>query len=110
MCDVTARSRRARTTPRPRWGILYGIATVVLTALAGVEFCASPGAEQTALRCGLALGGFAAMALWARQNRVALDQEAWCECAASKVSVRVIGSRRREPACVEEETLEEVVS
>src|SRR5438128_3033218 len=74
MCEATTRSRRARMTPRPRWGLLYGIAAVVLAALAAVEIWAFPGAEQTVLRCGLALGGFAAMALWARQNCVALDQ------------------------------------
>lgn len=107
MCDATARSGRARTTPRPRWGLLYGLATLMTAALAAVEIVASPGTERTALRCGLALGGFAAMAVWVWLNRVALDQQDWCECAASTITVRVIPSRQPEPPALEEEPEEE---
>jgi len=110
MCDVTTRSGRARTIPRPRWGLLSGIATLMLAALAAVEFVASPGAAETVLRCGLVLGGFGAIVLWARLNRLALDQQSWCDCAAERITVRVILSRRAAPERVEEETLEEVAS
>jgi len=82
----------------------------MLAGLSAVEFAASPGTAQTVLRCGLALGGFGAMALWARLNRMALDQQNWCDCAAERMTVRVIVSHRPEPARVEAETLEEVAS
>ncbi len=103
MCDVTARSRRARTPPPPRWGRLYGLTAVFLGALIAFEMLATPGAVRTALQCGLALGGFGAMGLWARLNRVALDQQDWCECAATKITVRVIRSRRLLTEPLEEE-------
>ena len=103
MCDVTARSGRPGTTPRPRWGRLYGLAGLTLTALAAIEVLPSSGPPLTALRCGLALGGLAAMAVWARSNRVPLEQQDWCECAAETITVRVIPSRRPEPERVEDE-------
>ena len=90
MCDVTPRFGRSRATPRPRWGLLYGLVTLMLAALAAIEIAMSPGSAQTALQCGLALSGFGAAALWVRLNRTALDQQDWCECAAEKISVRVI--------------------
>jgi hypothetical protein len=34
------------------------------------------------------------IAFWIRVNRVALDQQDWCECAADTLTVRVIPSRR----------------
>lgn len=114
MCDVTARSGGSRATPRPRWASLYGLAALTLAALAAVEVVVAPGAAQTALRCGVALCGFAAMAGWARSNRVELDQQDWCECAASTITMRVIPSRGPEPGLpdedVEEQTLEPAVA
>ena len=92
MCDVTPRSGRSRAIPRPRWGLLYGLVTLMLAALAGVS-------AQTALQCGLALSGFGAMALWVRLNRTALDQQDWCECAAEKISVRVIALHPAQQSC-----------
>jgi len=68
MCDVTGRSRLVQRTSRPRWGLLYATTALMLAALAAVEFVASPGTGQTLLRSGLVLGGFGAMALWARLN------------------------------------------
>src|SRR5712691_5493267 len=108
MCDMTTASRRARTPHRPRWGVLYGLVTLMLAALAAVEFVTSPGAAQTALQCGLALGGFGAMGLWARLNRRAIDQQEWCECAGEKVTMRVIPSRRPEPSPVEQVVFEDL--
>ena len=98
MCDVTGRSRLAQRTSRPRWGLLYATTALMLAALAAVEFVASPGTSQTLLRSGLVLGGFGAMALWARLNRRALDQLGWCECAAATITVRVIASRPAQPS------------
>src|SRR5205809_2608812 len=103
MCDMTARTGRRGTTPRPRWGRLYGLAGLTLAALATIEVLPSSGPPLTALRCGLALGGLVAMAVWARSNRVALDQQVWCECAAETIIVRVIPSRRPERVEDEEE-------
>jgi len=88
----------------------------MLAALGVLEVVISPGSAQIALECGLALSGFAAIAVWAHRNRTALDQQDWCECAGAKVTMRVIPSRRSEPVRVEhadehtlvEETLEEV--
>jgi len=62
----------------------------VLAALAVVESLISPGPFETALECGLIVAGLVAMASWTRRNCVALDQQDWCECAAEKISVRVI--------------------
>ena len=108
MCDITTASRRARTPQRPRWGLLYGLVTLMLAALAAVEFVTSPGAARTVLQCGLTLGGFGAMGLWARLNRRAIDQQDWCECAGEKVTVRVISSRRPEPSPVEQVVFEDL--
>ena len=99
MCDMTPRSGHSRAIPRPRWGLLYGLVTLMLAALAAVEFAMSPGSAQTALRCGLALSGFGAMARWVRLNRMALDQQDWCECAAEKISVRVIALHPAQQSC-----------
>jgi hypothetical protein len=102
--------------PRPQWGKLYTIVALMLAALVAVEIAVAPGLTERGLECGLVLGGFGAMAVWARRNRTALDQQDWCDCAGAKVTMRVIPSRRSEPVCVEhadeptlvEETLEEV--
>ncbi|MGH2670018.1 MAG: hypothetical protein ACRDH5_13055 [bacterium] len=89
--------------PRPRWGVLYGMGAVTLAALTAIEVRGVPGVLQTLLRCTLALATFAAMALWVRFNRAALDLQNWCECAASKITVRVIQARRPVPEPAEEE-------
>ncbi|HEX9822534.1 MAG TPA: hypothetical protein VGD07_23290 [Methylomirabilota bacterium] len=44
------------------------------------------------LRVVLALAAVAAMAVWIRSNRTALDLQQWCECAAATITVRVIPS------------------
>ena len=100
MCGMNERSGEPRALPRPRWGGLYALAGLMLAALAAVETLVGPGAELTALRCGLVLTGFGAMVGWARRNRTALDHVDWCECASARVTVRVIPSHRRERARV----------
>ena len=96
MCAVTERSGRPRALPRPRWGGLYTLAGLLLAALAAVEALVAPGAELTALQCGLVLAGFGAIVGWTRRNRVALDHLDWCDCASARVTVREIPSHRRE--------------
>jgi hypothetical protein len=68
----------------------------MLAALATAEILVAPGAELTALRCGLVLAGFGAMVGWTRRNRAALDHLDWCGCASTRVTVRVIPSHRGE--------------
>ncbi len=97
MCDATARGARAWQTPRPLWTLLYGLAFLTVGALAAAEIVPLPGAWHVTLRCGFGFGGFAAMAWWVRSNRAALDQQDWCACAAEKITVRVIPSRRPAP-------------
>src|SRR2546422_6364694 len=101
MCTVTARSGGKRSTPRPQWGRLYVHVSSVLAALALVESVVSPGPFETALGCGLVVAGIGAIAAWTRRNCVALDQQDWCDCAAAKVTVRVISSCRPEPPRIE---------
>jgi len=70
-------------------------------ALAAVETGLGPGFTETVLECGLVLGGFAAMAVWARRNRAALHCQDWCACARTRVTMRVIPSQPPESACSE---------
>ena len=70
----------------------------MLGALWLVQTLVAPGPEQIALQCGLVLGGFVAMVQWTRRNRAALDRLDWCDCASSRVTMRVIPSHSSEPA------------
>ena len=98
MCDATTSRTAGRAVPRPRWGLLYGSAGLTLAWLAATEMFVAPGPARTALRGGLALATVGVLSLWVRLNGFALDQQAWCDCAASTISVRVIGSRRPAPS------------
>jgi hypothetical protein len=93
MCESTHVSRSARAAiPRPRWGRLYG---VVLLGVAGLTVAdvAAPAVARPSLETVVVLVTFVAAALWVRGNRAALDQQAWCDCAADTVTVRVVGRR-----------------
>jgi len=94
MCNVTARASGTRSTPRPRWGWLYARIAFALVAFGVVERLMSPGPIETVLECAAVVAGLVAIGSWTRRNRVALDQQDWCDCAAAKVTVRVISSRR----------------
>lgn len=98
MCDARYRSKRARAIPRPRWGLLYGIVLVTGAAAIGVQFASLPASLRTALVSGLAFGGLVAMAVWVRSNGAALDLQDWCDCAAEKMTVRVIPPYRQAPS------------
>ena len=90
MCDTTPRVAHGPAVLRPRWEVLYAVTLPQLAALAALD--AWP------LRYLVALGVFAAMAVWVHANRAALDLQGWCECAPERMTVRVIDSRRPEPA------------
>jgi hypothetical protein len=66
----------------------------MLTALTIAETLPAPGAELTALQCGIVVAGFGAMVGWTRRNRAALDRMDWCACAGTRVTMRVIPSHR----------------
>ena len=94
MCDRALRDPRASTRGQPRWGLLYATAIPQIATLGAVEVVQSPHAIRVALRCLLALGMFATMALWLRANRSAIDLQDWCDCAGEGMTIRVIESRR----------------
>jgi hypothetical protein len=91
MCDSIRFAERAVT--RPRWRVLYGVVGLPLAMMGIVEVAAPPAPVRTLLRLALVLGAVAAMAVWVRGNRAALDLQDWCACAASTITVRVIESR-----------------
>ena len=98
MCDANDRVEGSKTPPRPRWSRLYLRAGLMLGVLLLVQALVPAGAERTALECGLVLGGFGSMVQWTRRNRAALDHLDWCECASSRITVRVIHSGHEQPA------------
>jgi hypothetical protein len=73
--------------------VLYAVTAPQLLVLAVLEAGAPAGAAHAALRWLATLGLFAAMGLWLRGNRAALDLQEWCECAPEQMTVRVIESR-----------------
>ena len=115
MCGINERSKGSKTPPRPSWKGLYALAGLMLAALLLAQALVATGPERTGLQCVLVLGGFGAMVQWTRRNRAALDHLDWCDCASSRVTLRVIPSGRgqlaraegvREPALVDAEPVE----
>jgi hypothetical protein len=80
--------------PRPRCGMLdaIGLVTVVMTLIL------DRWAASRALDAVVVAAGFLALAGWLRRNAAALDRVEWCECAAARLTVRVVASRRPEVA------------
>ena len=74
------------------------MAGLMLAALAIAEMLVAPGAELTALQCGVVVASFAGIVGWTRRNREALDRMDWCDCAGARVTMRVIPSHRSERA------------
>src|SRR2546429_8979644 len=97
MCDDRRERTDAPREPRVRWSRLYGILAVMAGALTSIEAFGPAGSATMALRGGIALAALGAMAPWVRGNRAAFDYADWCECAAEKITVRVIPSRRPKP-------------
>src|SRR5262245_44797109 len=106
MCDTSERRARSKTVARPSWWGLYARAGLMLAALLSVQALVASGIELTTLECALVVVGFVAMARWARGNREQLDRLEWCDCASSRVTMRVIPSRRGRIAAVEAEQQE----
>jgi len=98
MCGVNDRVEGSNSSPRPRWSRLYLLAGLMLGVLLLVQALVAAGAERTALQCGLILVGFGSMVQWTRRNGAALDHLNWCDCASSRMTVRVIQSRQPQPA------------
>ncbi len=78
----------------------------MLAAFLSVQVLVASGIELATLECALVVAGFVAMARWARGNREQIDRLEWCDCASSRVTMRVIPSRRGRIAAVEEEQRE----
>jgi hypothetical protein len=99
MCDVTTtRAARGSAIGRPRWGLLYAAMLSQLAGLVAIEAVNSPPAIGLALRVVLTLSVFATMSIWIRANRCALDLQNWCACAGQHMTIRVVESRRPQPA------------
>ena len=83
------------TIPRPRWRALY--VRLLAAAGAGALLATSSLAPalRTALGCGLVALAAVTTLAWIRANAAALDQAAWCDCAAATISARVVMSRPR---------------
>jgi hypothetical protein len=95
MCPPGRPAKRDTAIERSRWPALYGIVAFGLAALAVTEVVAGA-VVRPALESVVGAVAFVAVVLWVRGNRAALDQQAWCECAAETLTVRVIPSRRPE--------------
>ena len=110
MCNETQVRRDAPRLQRVRWSRLYGILVVMASALTSVDVFGPAGLTRAVLRGGIALAAFAGMALWMHANRAAFDYADWCDCAAEKITVRVIPSRQpeRERSPLTEDELEPV--
>ena len=98
MCDTSRRPALGSNSSRPRWGVLYAMTVLQITALAVVEASQASHPIRTALRCAVALGIFVATGAWLHVSRAALDLQNWCDCAGERMTVRVIQSYRPEPA------------
>jgi len=98
MCQATSPKGRGSAVARPRWGLLYAVTLSQLAALGAVEPVHSPNPVRLTVRFLLALGMFATMCVWLRVNRPALDLQDWCDCAAERMSIRVVESAHPKPA------------
>lgn len=78
------------TVPRPRWRGLY--LRMLVAAGAGVLTTLAPlaPAPRTGLACVIVTLAAVAALGWLRANAAALDQAAWCDCAARTLRIRVV--------------------
>jgi hypothetical protein len=104
MCSTNERPKGSTMPSRPSWSGLYARAGLMLAALCLMQAVITPGAELVAIECSLVLVGFVSMAQWTRRNHVAFDYTDWCDCASSRVTVRVISSHHGRPAPLEDAT------
>jgi hypothetical protein len=97
MCQATAAAARAAGRA-PRWGRLYASTAALVAVLGTGELLVPAGPWRAVARAAACAATLAVMALWVRGNRAALDQRGWCDCAASRIRVRVIASSPRAAA------------
>ena len=76
-----------RETPKPAWGWLYGIVTVMCGVLGVVEIAIPDGPARRVLECVVTLALFGAMAVWVRASRVALAVNAGDGGAARRPAI-----------------------
>lgn len=94
MCDP---GRTYPKQPRPTWGRLYGMLAVAGTIVAVLEASPLAAAMTQALEGAIAALVVVALVGWLRANRAALDQEEWCACAASTLTVREVRPKQAFP-------------
>jgi hypothetical protein len=75
----------------------------MLVALLSVQVFARSGTELTLLECSVVIVGFVSMVQWAQRNGAELDRVEWCDCASSRVAMRMIPSHRGQLVPVEDE-------
>src|SRR2546430_17630192 len=97
MCDERRERTDAPREPRVRWSRLYGILAVMAGALTSIEAFGPAGSATMALRGGIALAAFGAMALWKRGNRGAFEYGDWWGGGAGKITGGGIPSQPPEP-------------
>src|SRR5947208_16775004 len=97
MCDGRRERTDAPREPRVRLSRLYGILAVMAGALTSIQALGPTGSATMALRGGIALAAFLAMALWIRGNRAAFGSAARCEWAAEQSTVRASPCPRPAP-------------
>jgi hypothetical protein len=78
----------------------------MLAALISVQVFVRSGTELTLLECSVVIVGFVTMVRWARRNAAELDRLEWCDCASSRVAMRVIPSRRGQLVHIEDELVQ----
>ena len=61
--------------PRPTWWLLYLIAALVVAVVGLVQCCVDAAGLRKILESLSVIGGFGLVALWRRENRIALDLE-----------------------------------
>jgi hypothetical protein len=67
------------TTRKPAWKLLPVIVVLMGALLAVIERAALPPAIRTALQIAVTAGGFGAIGLWVRCNRIAIALAEWRE-------------------------------
>jgi hypothetical protein len=95
MCQTTT-SVMIRTGPR--WGRLYAVLPVAISAFVLVEAYVPATVIRAALEYTIVGAAWVALVGWVRLNRVALDQVEWCACASQTIRIRIVPSRPPKPS------------
>lgn len=84
MCD------KRRSLSVPRWGRLYVILALAITAIAAAEFSPLGLLFRELVELAVLAATLTAALGWVRGNRVALAEMDWCSCAGAEVRIRVV--------------------